>query len=263
MKLDLKICLVLSLVFNCFSFSNDLIEHSFHVQEVEMNKSTLLIPPTIEVHFVGLTTTDTLPDYINPSDAIGGILIDVKVNGGNESGDGIIESVILNWKVNSLSANTFMSMMPELYNLLYQDWHYIKRIEPYGNGTKVYWWVTAQNVDGEMASTEIDSFLVGTLNVDSDFMPSKFKVFGNYPNPFNPFTNINFSVDKASNITISIFSLTGKIIRQFSLGVTQPGNKSITWNGKNMNGNDVPSGVYMYKIQSGEHSKFKKMTLLK
>jgi len=263
MKLELKICLVFSMVFNCFSFSNDLIERSFYVQEDEMNKSTMLTSPTIEVHFVGLSTIDTLPDYINPSDAISGILIDVKVNGGNESGDGTIESVILNWKVNSLSANTFMSMMPELYNLLYQDWHYIKRIEPYGNGTKVYWWVTAQNVDGEMASTEVDSFLIGTLNVDNDFTPSKFKVFGNYPNPFNPVTNINFSVDKASDITISIFSLTGQIIRQFNLGVTKPGNNSITWNGRDMIGNDVPSGVYMYKIQSGEYSKFKKMTLLK
>ena len=48
-----------------------------------------------------------------------------------------------------------------------------------------------------------------------------------------------------------------------NLDVAQPGNKSITWNGKDMIGNDAPSGVYMYKIQSGEYSEFKKMTLLK
>ena len=263
MKLDLKICLVFSLVFNCFIFSNDLILNSTHTKEEEINSSIALTPPTIEVHFVGLSTIDTLPDYINPSDALSGILVDVKVNGGLESGNGTIESVILNWQVNSLSANTFMSMMPELYNLLYQDWHYIKRIEPYGNGTKVFWWVTAQNIDGEMSSTEIDSFLIGTLNVSSDFRPSKFIVLGNYPNPFNPATKINFTVDQPSFISVSIFSLTGRSIRQFNLNITQPGNKSIIWNGKDMIGNDVPSGIYMYRIQSGEYSEFKKMTLLR
>ncbi len=263
MKLDLKICLVYLIAFYCFSFSSNIAGYELHAQKEDIKSATTLTYPTVEIYWIGFNSLDTLTEYISPSEAVNGFWVVAKVNDGTADGISDIESVVLNWKVNSQSANTFMLAMPLLYNMQVNEWHYCKRMEGYSNGTKIFWWVTAQNVDGEMASTEVDSFLIGTLNVDNDLMPSKFKILGNYPNPFNPATKINFSVNQPSDINMSIFSLSGQIIRQFNLGVTQPGNKSITWNGKDMIGNDVPSGVYMYKIQSGEHSQFKKMTLLK
>ena len=160
----------------CFGYSNDLSDDSATELSLNFQSSVALEAPTIEINFVGLSTIDTLPEYINPADALSGILVDAIVNGGIDDGDGVIEpgGVILNWKVNSLSANTYMRSMPLLFNLLYQNYHYITRVEPYGNGTKIFWWVTAQNVDGEIASTAIDSFLVGTLGLDKEPLPSKF-----------------------------------------------------------------------------------------
>ncbi|MBT4249751.1 T9SS type A sorting domain-containing protein, partial [bacterium] len=92
---------------------------------------------------------------------------------------------------------------------------------------------------------------------------SVFKISGNYPNPFNPKTTINFSVEYAAEVDLSIYSLSGKLVRQFQLGALTSGSQSIVWEGKDNFGNDVPSGVYIYRFQSESHSEARKMTLLK
>lgn len=224
--------------------------------------TSTLTAPAIEVTWVGTSTLDTLTEYV-PSWSE--VLVAVRINGGTDNGDGTIEpgGVILNWQVNSQTANVFSRSMPVLYNLLYQDYRYMKRMDPYGNGTKMYWWVTAQNVDGEISSTEVDSFLLGTLALDHEPLPSVFKISGNYPNPFNPKTTIDFSVEYAAKVDLSIYSLGGKLVRQFQLGALASGNQSIAWEGKDNFGNDVPAGVYIYRLQSESHSEARKMTLLK
>ena len=109
----------------------------------------------------------------------------------------------------------------------------------------------------------MDSFLVGTLALDNEPMPSTFKILGNYPNPFNPKTNINFSVKHTTEVDLTVFTLRGKLVRQFHLGLLSSGNKSIAWEGKDNFGNNVPSGVYVYRLRSEFHSEARKMTLLK
>ena len=225
-----------------------------------LNNAAMLTPPVIEIHHVGLNTIDTLPDYIPPYSEV---LVDVVINGGIE--DETIEpgGIVLNWQVNSLSANVYVSSMPLLFNLLYQNWHYIKRIDPYGNGTKIYWWVTALNVDGEMSSTEIDSFVIGTLAIDDDPLPKSFNITGNYPNPFNPATNINFTVEYITEIDLSIHAIDGRLVRRFLLNDLQPGNHSVNWDGKDQSLSQVPSGIYIYRLESENHTGTGKMTLVK
>ena len=110
---------------------------------------SLLTAPTIVIDHVGLTTTDTLPDYIPPYSEV---LVDVIVNGGVDEDDVEPGGVVLNWQVGSQNASVYMRAMPRLYNLLHQNYHYMKRIDPYANATKIYWWVTALNTDGEQLS---------------------------------------------------------------------------------------------------------------
>jgi hypothetical protein len=235
--------------------------------------TSTLTAPAIEVTWVGTSTIDTLPEYV-PSWTE--VLVGVRLNGGidpvagidgdpDTPDDGQIApaGVVLHWQLNSQNANVFMRSMSIAYNLLYQDYRYLKRIEPYGSGTKIYWWVTAQNVNGEISSTEVDSFLLGTLALDNEPLPSVFKISGNYPNPFNPKTTIDFSVKYAVEVDLSIYSLGGKLVRQLQLGALTSGNQSIAWEGKDNFGNDVPSGVYIYRLQSESHSEARKMTLLK
>jgi len=90
----------------------------------------------------------------------------------------------------------------------------------------------------------------------------------NYPNPFNPETTIYFETTNLHEFTlIEIFNLKGQKIRQFS--ILNPSNagqvfqSSIVWDGKDDNNNSVSSGIYFYKIKSGENSYSRKMLLLK
>ena len=221
---------------------------------------SLLTAPTIVIDHVGLNTIDTLPDYIPPYSEV---LVDVIVNGGVDEDDVEPGGVVLNWQVGSQNASVYMRAMPRLYNLLSQNYHYVKRIDPYANATKIYWWVTALNTDGEQSTTEIDSFVIGTLSIDDSFTPNKISISGNFPNPFNPTTKIGFSVLNREEISLKIFSMRGELVRTFSKKYFDSGNHFIEWDGKDEEYNSLPSGVYFYSIDSPNASVTAKMTLLK
>jgi len=92
------------------------------------------------------------------------------------------------------------------------------------------------------------------------------ELLGNYPNPFNPTTTISFSVSDQQNeqIELVIYNLKGQKVKTFSnLHITQSPMQQVTWNGKDDSGNPVTSGVYFYKLKSGEIEISKKMLLLK
>ena len=95
-------------------------------------------------------------------------------------------------------------------------------------------------------------------------LPSEYRISNNYPNPFNPTTEMEFSLPIESDISFSVYSLTGEEIYSFDRSSVPGGNYKITWNGKNRSGISVPSGVYLYEFRAGnEFRQVKKMTLLK
>ena len=243
----------------CFANSGSISGEASSLNK-QSTQALMLTPPTIVINHVGLNTVDTLPDYIPPYTEV---LVDVIVNGGVEEDDIEPSGVVLNWQANSLSAPVNMLIMPKLYNMLYQDWHYIKRITPYGNGYKIYWWVTALNTSGEQSSTEIDSFVIGTLSIDDSILPERISLKGNFPNPFNPSTQIYFHALERSQIDLKIFSLNGDLIKSYPAKYFDIGTNFIEWNGLDDKYNTVPSGVYVYKIKSMSQIMFGKMTLLK
>ncbi len=92
------------------------------------------------------------------------------------------------------------------------------------------------------------------------------ELLGNYPNPFNPTTTISFSVSDQQNeqIELVIYNLKGQKVKTFSnLHITQSPMQQVRWNGKDDSGNPVTSGVYFYKLKSGEIEISKKMLLMK
>ncbi len=84
----------------------------------------------------------------------------------------------------------------------------------------------------------------------------------NYPNPFNPSTTISFSLNTelTENTELIIYNLKGQKIKQYSILNNQ---SSIEWNGTDQNNQPVSSGIYFYKLRSGEVEASKKMLLLK
>ena len=93
----------------------------------------------------------------------------------------------------------------------------------------------------------------------------EFQLLGNYPNPFNPSTTIQFKVNKPLNrvVTVKIFDTLGRLVRTLSILVTRPGQYEIQWDGKMENGIMAASGNYFYLIDFGEAILAGKMQLLK
>lgn len=92
---------------------------------------------------------------------------------------------------------------------------------------------------------------------------TQFKLGNNYPNPFNPSTNINFSIAKNENVRIDIFNSLGQLVKTLLNENLSQGNYSVNWNGENFDNKKVSSGIYIYKLQSGIFSQSKMMVLQK
>ena len=103
------------------------------------------------------------------------------------------------------------------------------------------------------------------LNIDpTETFPHQFYLMGNYPNPFNPLTNISYSISQQKNISIRIFNIKGQLIKLISSGIQMPGQYSIIWDATDINGNIVESGMYFYNLNvDGKKRDTQKMLLLK
>ena len=90
----------------------------------------------------------------------------------------------------------------------------------------------------------------------------------NFPNPFNPETWIPFKLADKSDVTIRIYTPTGKLVRSLSLGIMSAGDYSsqsqaVHWDGRNDKGEKVSSGIYLYTIDTGDFSATRKMLIRK
>ncbi len=94
-------------------------------------------------------------------------------------------------------------------------------------------------------------------------MPTAFEMGQNYPNPFNPTTNIRFSLPKEAHVRLQVFDVTGALVKTVLDESISAGNREVTWDGLNTNGQRVASGMYIYRMQAGSFSMTKKMLMMK
>ncbi|VAX26894.1 hypothetical protein MNBD_IGNAVI01-2793 [hydrothermal vent metagenome] len=90
-----------------------------------------------------------------------------------------------------------------------------------------------------------------------------FKLMQNYPNPFNPSTTIQYEIPDKSNVEVTIYDLTGRVVNRLVNQYQQAGLHSVVWNGKNQFGIRVASGFYIYSVKYKNNISSKKMILLK
>ena len=106
--------------------------------------------------------------------------------------------------------------------------------------------------------------LAAIAGIDDDVVvPKAFSLKGNYPNPFNPSTNIAFTLDVRSDVTVTVYSLLGEEVATLHNGIMQPGLQSVKWNGNDSHGAQVASGVYVYRVEAQDRALTGKMMLLK
>jgi hypothetical protein len=100
-----------------------------------------------------------------------------------------------------------------------------------------------------------------SISIDSDLTGEKvyqFSLSQNYPNPFNPTTMIKFSISISSEVDIDLYTLSGQKIGTLTNGYYPAGTHQIQFNGENLS-----SGIYLYRIQAGDFVKVRKMILMK
>ena len=131
--------------------------------------------------------------------------------------------------------------------------------------TRYYLKIVPYNEHGDTQNCPIISFsTIGWVsNFDLDIAPITDSLNANYPNPFNPSTTISFSLSKSSNLQIEIYNIKGQKVKSLINDYQQAGNHNIIWNGKDDNGHEVSSGIYLYKMEVGEYSAIRRMSLIK
>jgi subtilisin-like proprotein convertase family protein len=98
---------------------------------------------------------------------------------------------------------------------------------------------------------------VGISNINGN-IPKEFYLMQNFPNPFNPATTIEFGLNESANTKIEVFDITGKLIELVSENFMQTGTYRFVWNAANYS-----SGIYLFRLSSGNKSLSKKMVLIR
>ena len=99
-------------------------------------------------------------------------------------------------------------------------------------------------------------------------VPAKTALLHNYPNPFNPETWIPYHLSEPAEVTLTIYSIDGRVVRRLDLGHQATGyyqskSRAAYWDGRNAVGERVASGIYFYTLTAGDFSATRKMLILK
>lgn len=122
-----------------------------------------------------------------------------------------------------------------------------------------------QSTGGQMKYLALDVTFNGPAldNINNDVLAQTSILKQNYPNPFNPTTTISYNVTKAGNVKLNVYNMKGQLVKCLVNSKQNVGIHDIAWNGRNNFGEEVSSGIYLYKIENAGKSEVKKMVLMK
>jgi len=112
-----------------------------------------------------------------------------------------------------------------------------------------------------MASTKIA--LSATSVEGPSNLPAGYRLYQNFPNPFNSWTQIMYQLPERSEVEIAVYNLAGQRVRLLTNGVQEPGYHLISWDGKDERGVHVGSGIYLCRMTAGRFTETKRMILLR
>ncbi len=118
-----------------------------------------------------------------------------------------------------------------------------------------------QLTDEYMIRCTIDAETSAVALVDPTV--ASFTLLENYPNPFNPTTTIRYNMPTPGMVTLKVFDISGRLVNTLVNGQNPDGLHRITWDGTDLNGNQVSTGIYFYQIDTPHQHQTQKMVLIK
>ena len=133
------------------------------------------------------------------------------------------------------------------------------------DGESYYYGVKASYSAPEIGDSEFSNIEnSGPVSDDDEtILPTMTALEGNFPNPFNPETAIKFSVAMESIVSIEIFNIRGQRVKRLIDGYFERGFHTVVWNGTDENENPAKSGVYFYRMTTGDYAEVRRMVLMK
>ena len=104
-----------------------------------------------------------------------------------------------------------------------------------------------------------------TVSVEQtiELEPKSFSLQQNFPNPFNPSTTIRYDLPEKGYVRLDVVDMLGRVVATLVENEQRAGTYQAIWNGKSASGQPAPSGVYFYRLESGNYRSIKKMVMLK
>ncbi|UCH11533.1 MAG: alkaline phosphatase family protein, partial [Fidelibacterota bacterium] len=121
-------------------------------------------------------------------------------------------------------------------------------------------------VDPEYATGEVMEEMFVPIEVQPSYdhtVPPRFILYTNYPNTFNPHTTIRYELPEEGLIQLAVFDMVGREIVRLMDGYSAPGSYQLAWNGRNQAGLEVPSGLYLARLNLPGNTRTIKMVLLR
>ena len=178
------------------------------------------------------------------------------------------DNVNLNWKTATEVNNNGFEVQREVRNQNSEagsQWEKIGFVHGHGNSNspKEYSF-TDKNLTGgtnfvyRLKQIDNDGQYQYSKEVEVKVVPKDINLLQNYPNPFNPVTEIKFTLPEAARVTLRVYNIIGQEVASLLNGIEEAGFHSAKFEGSNL-----PSGTYIYRLQTGSVVQTKKMLLLK
>jgi hypothetical protein len=134
-----------------------------------------------------------------------------------------------------------------------------------GNGRLVF--QVGNNCIPDFSTQRVNPVFANTggVGVESEesMIPKEFALYDNFPNPFNPTTQIAIDLPEDAYTELTVWNIMGQQVTTVYSGNLNAGRHNVTFNGRDMTGNMLSSGMYIYRVTAGKYNATKKMTLMK
>lgn len=136
------------------------------------------------------------------------------------------------------------------------------------------WDIFATDIDGDEKTDVLSGVLhkviwfqnggpITNINKPIANLPDKIGVRQNFPNPFNPLTQIRYSIPTSQNVTITLYNILGQKIKTLLSQKQTAGEHKVIWDARDDSGQPVSSGIYFYQLRAGDFTETKKMMLMR